>query len=97
VSSAKSFANCWTDRFIPTGSSKLGAPFSRQIDRALYANSIWHSNLGTVLCELGDLAGARTQLERALEITEATLGPNHPTMAALCDNLDHILQQLGGE
>jgi hypothetical protein len=28
--------------------------------------------------ELGDRDGARTQLERALQISEATLGPDHP-------------------
>jgi hypothetical protein len=56
-----------------------------------------HSNLGTVLVDLGDLAGVRTQHERALEITEATVGPDHPTMATFRDNLDHALQQLGGE
>jgi hypothetical protein len=50
-----------------------------------------------VLVDLGDLAGARTQHERALEITEATVGPDHPTMATFRDNLDHALQQLGGE
>jgi hypothetical protein len=31
-----------------------------------------------VLQVLGDLAGARTQYERALQITEAALGPDHP-------------------
>jgi hypothetical protein len=46
---------------------------------------------------LGDLASARTLFERALNIGQATLGPNHPDMAALCDNLDDVLQQLGGE
>jgi eukaryotic-like serine/threonine-protein kinase len=56
-----------------------------------------YSNLGLVLADLGDLASARTLFERALNIGQATLGPNHPDMAALCDNLDDVLQQLGGE
>ena len=51
-----------------------------------------HSNLGTVLTALGDLSGARTHHERALEIGQATLRPNHPTMATFRDNLDHALQ-----
>jgi hypothetical protein len=50
-----------------------------------------------VLVDLGDLAGARTHHERALKIGQATLRPNDPTMATLRDNLDHALQQLGGE
>jgi hypothetical protein len=48
----------------------------------------WHSSLGNALA---DLAGARTQLERALEIAEATLGPNHPNVVLF----RRILQQLG--
>jgi Tetratricopeptide repeat len=56
-----------------------------------------HSNLGSVLTDLGDLAGARTHHERAPEIGQAILRPNHPTMATFRDNLDHALQQLGGE
>jgi Flp pilus assembly protein TadD len=56
-----------------------------------------HSNLGSALTDLGDLDGARTHHERALEIGQATLCPNHPTMATFRDNLDHALQQLGDE
>jgi hypothetical protein len=54
-------------------------------------------NLATVLVDLGDLAGARTQFERALEITEATLGPDHPNMAIFRRNLDSDVRQLGRE
>jgi hypothetical protein len=50
-----------------------------------------------VLTDLGDLAGARTHHERALEIGQATRRPDHPTIATFRDNLDHALQQLGGE
>jgi tetratricopeptide repeat protein len=56
-----------------------------------------HFNLGTVLRQLGDLAAARTHHERALEIGQATLGPDHPDMATFRDNLNDALQQLGGE
>ena len=57
----------------------------------------WHSNLGLVLRELGDLGGARAQHERALEIGQATLGPDHPDVAVYRRNLDDVLQQPGGE
>jgi hypothetical protein len=56
-----------------------------------------HSNLNSAPTDLGDLDGARTHHERALEIGQATLYPNHPTMATFRDNLDHALQQLGDE
>jgi Tetratricopeptide repeat len=53
-----------------------------------------HYNLSEVLRQLGDLAGARSQLERALEIGQATLGPTTPTSptidatsTALCSRL----------
>lgn len=36
-----------------------------------------HSNLRTVLVDLGDLVGACTHHERALEIGQATLRPDH--------------------
>jgi Flp pilus assembly protein TadD len=49
----------------------------------------------TGLADLGDLAGGRTQYERALEITEATLGPDHPTMAIRHSNLGNVLYRLG--
>jgi hypothetical protein len=43
---------------------------------------------------LGDLAGARAEYERALEVGEATLAPDHPNLAILRRNLDSVLQQL---
>jgi hypothetical protein len=45
-----------------------------------------HSNLGTVLIDPGDLAGAPIRHEHALEIGPATLRPNHPMMATFRDN-----------
>jgi hypothetical protein len=53
-----------------------------------------HYNLGGVLRQLGDLAGARTHHERALAIDEAALGAQHPTVADDRRQLDRILQQL---
>jgi tetratricopeptide (TPR) repeat protein len=53
------------------------------------------SNLGGVLQDLGDLNGAKTQLERALEIDEAAYGPNHPEVATDRNNLGSVLQALG--
>jgi hypothetical protein len=46
----------------------------------------WRNNLGHLLAGLGDLDGARTRLERAIEITEATLAtttPMSPSFAAI--------------
>jgi tetratricopeptide (TPR) repeat protein len=48
-----------------------------------------------VLAKLGDLEGARSHHQQALEITEATLGPNHPAMATRHNNLGVVLRQLG--
>jgi hypothetical protein len=33
----------------------------------------------------------------ALEISQATIGPNHPNLAIVRGNLDSLLQQLSGE
>ena len=49
------------------------------------------SNLGSVLQARGDLAGARPYYERALSITEAALGPDHPTVAVTLSNLGGVL------
>jgi eukaryotic-like serine/threonine-protein kinase len=54
----------------------------------------WSSDLGVVLQDLGDLEGARVQLERALEISEAALGPDHPTLATFRSNVTSVLQAL---
>jgi tetratricopeptide (TPR) repeat protein len=48
-----------------------------------------------VLQDLGDLQGARKQLERALQIGEAALGPKHPYVATYRNNLGRVLQDLG--
>ena len=48
-----------------------------------------------MLQDLGDLPGARAQFERALQISEAALGPDHPTVGARRSNLGRVLQDLG--
>jgi Flp pilus assembly protein TadD len=48
-----------------------------------------------VLGGLGDLAGARSNHEQALEIGETTIGPDHPNMAAWHNNLGSVLRELG--
>ena len=40
-----------------------------------------------MLLDLGDLAGARAQLEAAVQIGEAALGPDHPTVRTIRGNL----------
>ena len=39
---------------------------------------------------LGDLPGARAQRERALQISEAALGPDHPAVGNLRRDLDGV-------
>jgi tetratricopeptide repeat protein len=56
--------------------------------------AIWRGNLGSVLQALGDLEGARVQMERALESGEAALGPDHPHVAVQRGNLYGVLQAL---
>jgi tetratricopeptide (TPR) repeat protein len=53
------------------------------------------NNLGSVLKDLGDLAGAKACYERALKIDEAALGPDHPNVATLVNNLGSVLKDLG--
>ena len=53
------------------------------------------NNLGSVLKDLGDLAGARAAYERALKIDEAAFGPDHPNVASDVNNLGSVLKDLG--
>jgi tetratricopeptide (TPR) repeat protein len=53
------------------------------------------NNIGTVLCDLGDLQGAKTAHERALKIREAAFGPDHPDVASDVSNLGTVLRDLG--
>ena len=53
-------------------------------------------NLGHVLNDLGDLPGARAQLERALQITEAAFGPDNSTVCAIRGRLGAVVGALEG-
>ena len=53
------------------------------------------SNLGLVLQDQGDLAGARALHERALAIREAALLPDHLNIASSLNNLGGVLQAQG--
>jgi tetratricopeptide (TPR) repeat protein len=53
------------------------------------------NNLGGVLRDLGDLAGAKAHFERALRIDEQAYGPDHPNVAIRVSNLGRVLQDLG--
>jgi tetratricopeptide (TPR) repeat protein len=57
--------------------------------------AIYVNNLGTVLKDLGNLAGARANFERALKIDESVYGPDHPTAAIRLNNLGGVLKELG--
>ena len=48
-----------------------------------------------MLWDLGDFTGAKAQLEQALAITEAALGPGHPNVGRDRNNLGGVLQDLG--
>jgi hypothetical protein len=53
------------------------------------------SNFGLVLEALGDLTGARIQLERALAIYERTLVPYHPAIADGLTSLGMLVRVQG--
>lgn len=53
------------------------------------------SNLALVLQDLGDLPGARTRMERAIEIETKHFDGDHPTLATSYSNLATILRDLG--
>jgi Tetratricopeptide repeat len=48
------------------------------------------NNLGRVLRDLGDLAGARAAFERALAIWERVFGPDHPSTRKARGNLESL-------
>jgi hypothetical protein len=48
------------------------------------------NNLGLVLRDLGNVAGARIQLLQALKIAKARLGTRHPTTLTIRRNLDQL-------
>lgn len=55
------------------------------------------SNRGLVRQDLGDLEGARQDLERAKVISQEILGPDHPVVARRLANLGGALLELGDE
>jgi hypothetical protein len=52
------------------------------------------NNLGRMLADLGDLAGARPHLERALAIDETTYGQGHPRVTSDRAAISEVLQEL---
>jgi len=52
-------------------------------------------SLGNHLRMIADLDGAQAAFERALAIGEATLGPDHPSVAIYVNNLGRVLQDKG--
>ena len=52
------------------------------------------NNLGLVLKDMDDLAGAKAHYKRALKIDEAAYGPDHPEVAADLTNLGALLEAM---
>ena len=81
------------DKFpwIPFGASALTVfPNSSEPDISVLQN-----NLALVLNVLGDYAGAKNLLEKAVRSDEKNLGAEHPTTAVSYSNLALVLQDLG--
>ena len=55
------------------------------------------NNLGSVLQDLGDLAGAKAAYARALAIDEAAFGHRSPKVAMRINNLGNVLHALGDD
>lgn len=53
------------------------------------------SDLGNLLQEMGELAGARSHLEQTLEIRRLMLGNEHPCTASSLSDLGVLLQKMG--
>jgi hypothetical protein len=64
----------------------------RHPDTALSLN-----NLGSLLQDQGDLAGAGRYLEQALAIVEQALGPEHPNTCVVGRNLAILQEQMKRE
>jgi tetratricopeptide (TPR) repeat protein len=64
-------------------------------DRADSAAARLHNNLGDLLRQQCDWAGARRPLERALAIRRANRGPDHPGTVPILNSLGMVLQGLG--
>ncbi|HEV2992556.1 MAG TPA: tetratricopeptide repeat protein, partial [Candidatus Angelobacter sp.] len=53
------------------------------------------NNIGQILKEQGDLAGALEYSQRALQIDEQVYGPDHPSVARDANNIGTILKEQG--
>jgi hypothetical protein len=58
--------------------------------------AIYVNNLGDVLRQLGDLAGAKAAFEHALDIFHRSLGAEHPNTKTVQNNLSYLNQQNPG-
>jgi len=58
------------------------------------AGSLWNE-FGYSLWQIADHAGAQAAYERAIKISEAAFGPDHPQVATFVNNLGLVLQVLG--
>ena len=66
------------------------------LERADEQSATLAANLGYCLSTMfADYAAARSYFERALEITEAVLGPQHPQTATSLNNLGGLLDSMG--
>ena len=52
-------------------------------------------DLGLFLCRSGDTASAKRGMANAIRIDEKALGPNHPDVATLLDNLAELYKAQG--
>ena len=77
--------------WIPYGHSMLSV-FPSNEDAAI---TLLQNNLALVLKALGDYAGAKDLLEKAMKSAETNFGPDHPTTAVSYSNLATVLNDLG--
>jgi hypothetical protein len=76
--------------------TSLANPAAGSAGQDVAADTAWLlDRAATYLQVHAPLADARPLAERALAIDEAALGPDHPTVATLLDNLAGILRDLG--
>ena len=64
-------------------------------DETAVAAATLHEQLGRVLQDLGETAGAHQQYARALDILTTTHGPKHPRIAGVRSNIGRLLQEEG--
>jgi tetratricopeptide (TPR) repeat protein len=80
--------------FVPLRPHILSAAAFAEAAEAKDA-AILLGHLGYYLLKIADYQGAKFANERALKITEAVHGQNHPEVAMLVNNLGMVLQALG--